>query len=113
MKANAIRLLLFLSLAFGAHAATFSVTPNVVSNDYTGLITFHMTGLSPTETVQLVQYYDFNNNGVVDASDLAVRGETVVDGQAQLINGVTNINLFRDEDGVANEIGRASCRERV
>ena len=110
MKANAIRLLLFLSLAFGAHAATFSVTPNIVSNDYTGLITFHMTGLSPTETVQVVQYYDFNTNGVVDASDLAVRGETVIDGQAQLINGATNINLFRDEDGVANGTITASYR---
>ena len=102
MKANTCCLLLFLSLAFGARAATFSVTPNVVSNDYTGLLTFHMTGLSPGETVQLVQYYDLNGNGVVDASDLAVRGEIVTDGQAKLVDGATNINVFRDEDGLTN-----------
>jgi hypothetical protein len=102
MKTTTSYLILSLSLACGARAATFSVTPNVVSNDYTGLITFQMTGLSPGETVQLVQYFDFNKNGVVDAADLAVRGETVTDGDAKLVAGATNINVFRDEDGVAN-----------
>ncbi len=94
--------LLFLSLALGARSANFGVSPNVVSNDYTGLITFHMTGLPPGETVRLVQYLDFNGNGEVDADDLAVRGETVTDGQAGLVNGATNINVFRDEDGAAD-----------
>jgi hypothetical protein len=42
-----------------ASAATFTVTPNVVSNDYPGLITFQMNGLSPGETVQVVQFFDF------------------------------------------------------
>jgi hypothetical protein len=110
MKTNAISLLLFLSFAFGARAATFSVTPNVVSNDYNGLVTFQMSGLPPGEKVQLVQYYDFNTNGVVDASDLAVRGETVIDGQALLMNGATNINIFRDEDGLTNGTITASYR---
>jgi hypothetical protein len=110
MKTTTSNLILSLSLACGARAATFSVTPNVVSNDYTGLITFHMTGLTPGETVQLVQYYDFNSNGVVDAADLAVRGETVSDGQAKLTAGLTNINLFRDEDGTANGSITASYR---
>ncbi len=83
-------------------AATFSVTPSVVSNDYTGLITFQMSGLPVGETVQMVQYFDFNTNGIVDADDLAVRGERVSDGQAKLIAGATNINAFRDEDGATN-----------
>jgi hypothetical protein len=110
MKTTTSYLILSLSLACGARAATFSVAPNVVSNDYTGLITFHMTGLTPGETVQVVQYYDFNTNGVVDAADLAVRGETVSDGQAKLTAGLTNINLFRDEDGTANGSITASYR---
>ena len=110
MKITTSYLILSLSLACGARAATFSVTPNVVSNDYTGLITFQMTDLSPGETVQLVQYFDFNRNGVVDAADLAVRGETVTDGQAKLTAGLTNINLFRDEDGTANGSITASYR---
>jgi hypothetical protein len=110
MKTTTSYLILSLLLACGARAATFSVTPNVVSNDYTGLITFHMTGLTPGETVQVVQYYDINSNGVVDAPDLAVRGETVSDGQAKLTVGLTNINLFRDEDGTANGSITASYR---
>jgi hypothetical protein len=84
MKTTTSNLILSLSLACGARAATFSVTPNVVSNDYTGLITFHMTGLTP--------------------------GETVSDGQAKLTAGLTNINLFRDEDGTANGSITASYR---
>jgi hypothetical protein len=93
-----------------ASAATFTVTPNVVSNDYTGLITFQMNGLSPGETVQVVQFYDFNGNGVEDGPDLAVRGETVTDGQAKLVNGATNINVLRDEDGATNGAIRGSLR---
>jgi hypothetical protein len=110
MKTTTSYLILSLLLACGARAATFSVTPNVVSNDYTGLITFHMNGLTPGETVQVVQYYDVNSNGVVDAADLSVRGETVSDGQAKLTVGLTNINLFRDEDGTANGSITASYR---
>jgi hypothetical protein len=99
-----------LFLGLNVRAATFSVTPSVVSNDYTGLITFQMTNLMPGETVQVVQVNDLNHNGVVDASDLAVRGETVTDGQAGLVNGVTNINVFRDEDGLTNGVITASFR---
>ena len=54
MKTTTSYLILSLSLVCGARAAMFSVTPNVVSNDYTGLITFHMTGVTPGETVQVV-----------------------------------------------------------
>jgi hypothetical protein len=110
MKAKLGYIFVFLSLAFGARAATFSVTPNVVSNDYTGLITFRMTGLSPGETVQLQQYYDGNSNGVVDPGEFCVRSELVTDGQAKLVNGATNINVFRDEDGLTNGTIAASLR---
>jgi hypothetical protein len=101
-------LLLFLGL--NMRAATFSVTPNVVSNDYTGLITFQMTGLTAGEKVLVQQFYDANSNGVVDAGDICARSEVVTDGQARLFNGVTNINLFRDEDGAANGTIVASIR---
>jgi Putative Ig domain len=108
-KMTRLTCLLSLSL-LSASAATFTVTPNVVSNDFAGLITFQMNSLSPGETVQVVQFYDFNGNGVVDGPDLAVRGETVTDGQAKLANGATNINVFRDEDAVANGAITASYR---
>jgi hypothetical protein len=102
MDVKAFGSFLLLLLGLNLRAATFSLTPTVVSNDYTGRITFQMSALSPGETVQLVQYYDFNSNGVVDADDLAVRGETVSDGQFKFIAGSTNINVFRDEDGATN-----------
>jgi len=108
-KMTRLASLLSLSL-LSASAATLTVTPNVVSNDYAGLITFQMNGLSPGETVQVVQFYDFNGNGIVDGPDLAVRGETVTDGQAKLVNGATNINVLRDEDGATNGAIRGSLR---
>jgi len=93
-------LLPFFGLA--VHAATFTLTPNVVSNDYSGLITFKMTGLPAGETVLVQQFDDVNSNSVVDVGDICVRSELVTDGQARLLNGATNINLFRDEDGTTN-----------
>ncbi|MGD0538974.1 MAG: putative Ig domain-containing protein [Verrucomicrobiota bacterium] len=97
-------------LPFAVRAATFNVTPNVVSNDYTGPITFQMSGLAPGATVQVVQFYDFNGNGVIDGADLPVRGEQVTDGQAETIGGVTNVNVLRDEDGAADGAIRGSLR---
>jgi hypothetical protein len=102
MNMKVCGLLCFLSCFLNVRAATFLVTPNVVSNDYSGLITFQMSGLSTNETVLVQQFYDSNSNGVVDAGEICVRSEVVTDGQARLFNGVTNINLFRDEDGAAN-----------
>jgi hypothetical protein len=102
MMLKACALFLSLFLVLNVRAATFSLTPNVVSNDYTGLISFQMTGLAAGETVQMQQFYDANSNGVVDAGEICVRSEVVTDGQARLFNGATNINLFRDEDGAAN-----------
>ena len=100
-KQTPLTCLLSLSL-LSASAATFTVTPTVVSNDYTGLITFQMNGLPPGETVQVVQFFDFHGNGVVDGPDLAVRGDLVTDGQLELVGGATNINVLRDEDGATN-----------
>jgi hypothetical protein len=89
-------------LVLRAAAATFNVTPNLVSNDYSGQITFQMSGLSPGETVQVVQFLDFNGDGVVNGADVAVRGDLVTDGQVALLGGVRNINVLSDEDGATN-----------
>jgi len=100
--------ILFFSLSL--EAATFKITPNVVSNDYPGLITFQMTGLPAGDNVLVQQFYDANSNGVLDAGEICVRSEVVTDGQARLFNGVTNINFFRDEDGATNGAITASFR---
>jgi hypothetical protein len=89
-------------LVLRAAAATFNVTPNVVSNDYSGQITIQMSGLSPGESVQVVQFLDFNGDGVVDGADVAIRGDLVTDGQVALLGGVRNINVLSDDDGATN-----------
>ncbi|MBI3882296.1 MAG: carboxypeptidase regulatory-like domain-containing protein [Verrucomicrobia bacterium] len=92
---------LLLAFRVGA-AATFTVTPSIVSNDYTGLITFQMNGLTNTERVLVEQFFDFNSNNVVDAGDLRVRAFRPRDGSAFAFGGVTNINVLKDRDGATN-----------
>jgi len=89
-------------------AATFTVTPNVVSNNYAGLITVQMSGLSANETVQVEEFFDANSNGVVDAGEYGVRLETVRDGGLKPIAGLPNPNAFRDADGATNSAITAS-----
>lgn len=96
--------------AFTASAANLSLSPLLVSNDYSGVLTFEMSGLPPGETVEIVQFYDFNGNGTVDGSDVAVRSDLVTDGQLALIGGATNINVLRDEDGAVDGSIRSSLR---
>ncbi len=83
-------------------AATFTITPNTVSNNYGGLITIQMSGLPAGETVQVAQYFDMNNNGVIDAADEGVRFETVTDGHVKTIAGMANPLAFSDVDGATN-----------
>ncbi len=102
--------LLAVTLCLNSTAATFSVSPNSVSNDYAGLITFQMTGLPAGETVQVVQYYDFNGDGIVNGPDAPVRGELITEGQLGLLGGATNISVMRDEDGLTNGVIKSSFR---
>ena len=96
--------------ALAASAANFSVSPTLVSNDYSGALTFQMSGLTAGETVQIVQFYDFNANGVVDGPDRGVRSDLVTDGQAAVIGGATNRNVLGDEDGSADGAIHSSLR---
>ena len=102
MKLKLVSCFFAVLAAFTARAATFTVTPNVVSNNYLGLITFQMSGLSASETVQVEEFFDANSNGVVDASEYGVRFETVTDGWPKPIAGLPNPTAFRDQDGATN-----------
>ncbi len=88
-----------LSPAFGA---SFNVNPSLITNDYTGLITLTATGLTNGEAVRITRHIDFNANGAPDGSDLLVQGFSVTDGQASVIDGITNLNVPRDNDGASN-----------
>jgi hypothetical protein len=76
-------------------AVTFTVAPASVSNSYTGVITFQIGGgvLTNGEKVEINKYLDANTNGVIDAADWLVQNFKLTIGQAQVIGGVTNINV--------------------
>ena len=85
-------------------AAAVSLSPNVVSNTYTGKITLQITGLNAGETVVVQKYLDANGDGVLDAGDFLVQQFNLTDGQAAVIGGVTNAVVPGDTDTVAGQI---------
>ncbi len=80
-----------------AVAATFTVTPAVVSNTYSGYLTLLISNV-PTGAAMVVQkYLDLNTNGVIDGTDWLVQQFNLTDGQAGMaIAGVTNFNVPGD-----------------
>jgi hypothetical protein len=84
-------------------AVNFTITPSTVSNTYSGIITFQVTGLTNNgDTVVVQKFLDANTNGVIDAGDLLWQQFTLTDGTNFVIGGVTNINVPGDTDGTAN-----------
>ncbi|HEX3889781.1 MAG TPA: hypothetical protein VHX90_02930, partial [Verrucomicrobiae bacterium] len=86
-------------------AVTFTNTPAVVSNTYSGYITLQIGGLTNHETVVVQKFLDINTNNAVDAGDLLVQQFNLTDGSAgMVIGGVTNINVPGDTDTTAGQI---------
>src|SRR5579859_737886 len=97
-----LRLAIFylgLMLCHHARAATFTITPTAISNQYSGVITLQIGGLTNGETVVVQKYVDANTNGVVDSGDWLVQQFLVTDNQApSVIGGVTNISIPYDSN---------------
>src|SRR5579859_7919568 len=85
-------------------AAGFTISPNTISNSYSGNITFVITGIPSGATVRLEQFVDLDNNGVIDPTDLLVTSFQVTDGQVTAFGGVTDANIPGDQDAVAGQI---------
>jgi hypothetical protein len=108
LKPNAKALLCSAAAAilFGVSAARaavgLTISPATVTNDFAGKITLNITGLTIGQAVNVLIYADLNGNGVVDAGEPIVQAFAVTDGQAPTIGGVRNLNVPRDEDGLAN-----------
>jgi hypothetical protein len=84
---------------------TFTITPSTVNNQYTGLITLLVTGLTNGETVLVQKYRDSNADGIVDAGDRLIQQFNLTDGQAgMVIGGVTNVNVPGDTDTIPGQI---------
>jgi len=88
-----------------ASAVTFTSTPAAVSNQYAGVITLQIAGLTNGETVVVQKFLDANGNGAVDAGDFLVQQFQLTDGQGpSVIGGVTNLNIPYDANAATGAI---------
>lgn len=89
-----------LALGFGlacvGEAASLSVSPATISNEYSGLVSVHIAGLTNGETVLVEKFLDVNANTNVNAVDTLMRSFLVTDGRRSVIGGVTNLNVPGD-----------------
>ena len=87
------------STAANLFAASLTVSPPLVMNDYVGQVSLAISGLTPGKTVLVERFIDANGNGVVDAGDdVLIFSFKVTDGQVPLIGGVRNPNVPGDDD---------------
>src|SRR5208282_498376 len=75
---------------------TLVVSPAVISNTYSGVITLNINGLTNGEQVIVQRYLDLNGNGVVDLGEPLIDLFKIKDGGAQVIGGITNLNVPYD-----------------
>jgi hypothetical protein len=87
-----------------AEAVTFDVTPAVVSNTYSGVITLNIGGLTNGEQIVVQKYIDVNGNGILDNGEPLVDASKLTDGKASIIGGVTNINVPYDQNPATGAI---------
>ena len=80
-------------------AATFSVSPPVISNDYRGVVVLQIGGLTNGESVLVEKFTDFNGNSSVDEDDFLLQGLWLTDGVVTTIGGATNYNVPSDVSG--------------
>lgn len=85
-----------------SRGAALTVTPNTISNTYSGQITLQISGLTNGETVLVERFLDGNTNAVVDSGELLVQSFKVTDGQVVAFGGVRDTNVPGDDDGAAN-----------
>lgn len=83
-------------------AASLTVSPAQVMNDYVGQVSLSISGLTPGKTVVVERFIDVNGDGLVDAGDALTFSFKVTDGQVPLIGGIRNPNVPGDDDGAAN-----------
>jgi Carboxypeptidase regulatory-like domain len=83
-----------------------SVSPSVTSNNYTGVITLNITGLTNGEQVTIQKWLDLNGNGAIDPGEPMVDTFNITDNDStnNLIGGVTNINVPYDTNPASGAI---------
>jgi hypothetical protein len=89
-------------LATTTQAATFTITPSTITNDYVGEVTLTISGLSPGQTITVGVYPDLNGNGTIETNEPLIWSFPLTDGQVPLVGGIRNLNVPGDDDGLAN-----------
>src|SRR5436189_6403665 len=90
-KSTALGLLGQVFLTGAVSAAGLTVSPSTVTNDFNGKIILTISGLpAPGRTVIVERYADFDNDGVIDASEPISESFRVTDGQVPTIGGGRN-----------------------
>jgi hypothetical protein len=74
---------------------TLTVSPSSTSNNYTGVITLQITGLTNGEQVTIQKWLDLNGNGAIDPGEPVIDAFKIGDNDLtnNVISGVTNINV--------------------
>jgi hypothetical protein len=77
---------------------TLTVSPSSTSNNYTGVITLNIGGLTNGEQVTIQRWLDLNGNGTIDAGEPLMDAFKIADNNLtnNVIGGVTNINVPYD-----------------
>jgi hypothetical protein len=101
--------LMFFDLTQTLRAAVgLTITPNTVSNTYSGKITLQVTGISSGSTVVIQKFIDLNTNGIIDGADVLWQQFSLTDGSASVFHdgsmAVTNFNVPGDTDTTAGQI---------
>ena len=93
---------LALSAATNLFAASLTVSPASILNDYTGQVSLTISGIPAAKTILVERFLDANGNGAIDAGEPLTFSFKVTDGQKPLIGGVRNPNVPGDDDGATN-----------
>ena len=90
----------------GPPAVTLTVSPSVISNNFPGVITLTITGITSGEQVRVEKFLDVNGNSAIDAGDLLVDDGKVTDNNNSnaIIGSITNINVPEDINPTAGAI---------
>lgn len=79
-----------------------SLNPSLITNDYTGTVQLHVSGLTNGQTARVEVFLDLSNSGEVEPEDPLYQSFSIADGEVPQLGSVTNVNLPFDLDGTAN-----------
>ena len=85
-----------------ARTNTASLSPNTVTEDHDGWLSFQVLGVPASKPVLLEKFLDANRNGGIDSGDLLCQSITITDGSAFTVGGIPFPAIPGDEDGLTN-----------